>query len=180
MYLLPCLCVLHSNVQCGDSKFQAWRQFNMCQYVHELALDHAIAEAVCCQLPTRVAQVQSQVRSCDICGGQSGRFPLSIFIPQTAPHSSLTPPLETHPHKNIYFIMYCKWFLSFFIPLSCCKINFNNTIWYVQSQVTLAFLSNLSFARTCHLCRNGPFLEHPKERKPLLLLSYSYAKMKQD
>jgi hypothetical protein len=47
--------------------------------------------------PSAVAQVRAQVRSCGICGGQSGtgagflralRFPLLILIPPTAPYSS--------------------------------------------------------------------------------------------
>jgi hypothetical protein len=51
---------------------------------------------VICQLPTTVAQVRSQVRSCGICGGESGtgvgflqvlQFPLPILIPPVAPHS---------------------------------------------------------------------------------------------
>jgi hypothetical protein len=59
---------------------------------------HAIAQAFSGQLPTTVALVLSQVRSCGICGGQSGTeagflqvlwFPLPtlILIPPTAPHS---------------------------------------------------------------------------------------------
>jgi hypothetical protein len=56
-----------------------------------------IAQAVSHRLPTAVARVRAQVRSCRICGGQSGtgadflqvlQFPLSILIPPTAPHSS--------------------------------------------------------------------------------------------
>jgi hypothetical protein len=53
----------------------------------------AIAQAVSRRLPTAVDRVPSQVRSCGICGGQSGigenfllalRFPLPILIPPTA------------------------------------------------------------------------------------------------
>jgi hypothetical protein len=49
------------------------------------------------RLPTAAARVRVQVRSCGICDGQSGtgagflrvlRFPLPIFIPPAAPHSS--------------------------------------------------------------------------------------------
>jgi hypothetical protein len=81
-------------------------------------------KAVSCRLPTAAALVRAQVRSCGICGGQSGtgagfllllRFPLPILIPPTALHQylpsgagtigqlvadtpsglSLTPPQET-------------------------------------------------------------------------------------
>jgi hypothetical protein len=54
----------------------------------------AIGQVVSHWLPTSAARVRSQVRSCGICGGQSGtgagflrvlRFPLPIFIPPTAP-----------------------------------------------------------------------------------------------
>jgi hypothetical protein len=56
-----------------------------------------IAQAVSRRLPIAAARVRAQVRSCGICGGQSGtgvgffrvlRFPLPILIPQIAPHSS--------------------------------------------------------------------------------------------
>jgi hypothetical protein len=57
----------------------------------------AIAQVVSRWLPTRAARIRTQVRSCGICGGQSGtgvgllrvlRFTLPILIPPTAPHSS--------------------------------------------------------------------------------------------
>jgi hypothetical protein len=57
----------------------------------------AIAQAVSRRLPTAVARIRAQVKSCRICGGQSGtgagflrvvRFPLPILIPPNAPHSS--------------------------------------------------------------------------------------------
>jgi hypothetical protein len=56
----------------------------------------AIAHAVSRRLPNAAACVQVQVRSSDICGGQSGTgagflrvlwFPLPILTPPTAPHS---------------------------------------------------------------------------------------------
>jgi hypothetical protein len=57
----------------------------------------AIAQVVSRRLPTAAALVRAHVRSCGICGGESGtaagflrvlRFPLQILIPPTAPHSS--------------------------------------------------------------------------------------------
>jgi hypothetical protein len=56
-----------------------------------------IVQAVSHRLPRAAARVRSYVRSCGVCGGQSGagagflrvfRFPLPILIPPTAPHSS--------------------------------------------------------------------------------------------
>jgi hypothetical protein len=56
----------------------------------------AIAQAVSRRLPTAAVWVRARVRSCGICGRQSGteagilrvlRFPLTILIPPTAPHS---------------------------------------------------------------------------------------------
>jgi hypothetical protein len=54
------------------------------------------AQAVRRRLPTAPVRVRAQVRSCGICGGQTGigarfprvlRFPLPIFIPPIAPQS---------------------------------------------------------------------------------------------
>jgi hypothetical protein len=59
----------------------------------------AIAQADSRRLPTAAARVRFQIRSCGICGVQSGteegfilvlRFPLPILIPQNAPYSSGT------------------------------------------------------------------------------------------
>jgi hypothetical protein len=56
----------------------------------------AIAQAVSGRPPTAATPVQAQIRTCGICGEQSGtgagfirvlRFPLPILIPLTAPHS---------------------------------------------------------------------------------------------
>jgi hypothetical protein len=57
----------------------------------------AIAQAVSRRLPIAPTGVRAQVKSCGICGGQSGtgegflrvlQLPLPILIPPTAPHSS--------------------------------------------------------------------------------------------
>jgi hypothetical protein len=51
----------------------------------------AIAQAVSRRLPTAAARVRSQVRSCGICGGQSGTeadFLRVLQFPPTPPHSS--------------------------------------------------------------------------------------------
>jgi hypothetical protein len=63
----------------------------------KLVIGRAIAQAVSRRLPNAAGRVRVQVRSCGICGGQSGsrigflrvlRFPLLILIPPAAPRSS--------------------------------------------------------------------------------------------
>jgi hypothetical protein len=65
-------------------------------HVYTYPLGRAIAQAVSRWLPTAVAQVQTHVRSCGICGGQSSTgagflrvlwFPLPTFISPVAPQS---------------------------------------------------------------------------------------------
>jgi hypothetical protein len=62
-----------------------------------IAGGRAIAQAVSLRLPTAATRVRTQVRSYGICGRQSGTgagflrvllFPLPVFIPPTASHSS--------------------------------------------------------------------------------------------
>jgi hypothetical protein len=64
---------------------------------HNNFYGRAIAQAVSRRFPTAASRVRAHVRSCGICGGQSGtgadflrvlQFPLPILIPPTAPHSS--------------------------------------------------------------------------------------------
>jgi hypothetical protein len=87
-------------------KFLPWRKWFSCTSdmkvqsypLYTRILDGcAIAQAVSCWLSTAATRVLSQVKSCGICGGQSGvgvgflrvlRFPLPILIPSTAPQSS--------------------------------------------------------------------------------------------
>jgi hypothetical protein len=93
----------------------------------------AIAQPVSCRLPTAAARVRAQVRSCGICGERSGTvtdflrvlwFPLPIFIPPTAPHSSsIVRGWYSRPISGIR----TKWTQSHPIPrkikkLSSCRI----------------------------------------------------------
>jgi hypothetical protein len=83
-------------------KFQLKRKWSYSQ-------GRAIRMAVSRWLPTATSRFQSQVKSCGICGGQSGvgvsflwglRFPLPILIPHTAPHltSTISPHLKKLKH----------------------------------------------------------------------------------
>jgi hypothetical protein len=65
--------------------------------LRQLSIGRAIAQAVNRRLPNAEARVRDQVKSCEICGGQSDtgagslrmlRFPLPVLIPPTAPLSS--------------------------------------------------------------------------------------------
>jgi hypothetical protein len=65
--------------------------------IQELKRDVLVVQMVNHQFPTMVARVRARVRSCGICGGQSGtgagffrvlQFPLPILILPTAPDSS--------------------------------------------------------------------------------------------
>jgi hypothetical protein len=67
--------------------------FARSSYLH---IGRAIAQAVIPRLPPAAARVRAQAKSFGISGGQSGtgagllrvlRFPQSILIPLTAPHS---------------------------------------------------------------------------------------------
>jgi hypothetical protein len=58
-----------------------------------VGLGRALAQAVSCRLHTAAAWVRTQVKSCEMCDGQSGtgagflqvlRFPLTNFIPPTS------------------------------------------------------------------------------------------------
>jgi hypothetical protein len=66
----------------------------------------AIAQADSRRLPTAEARVQSQIKSCGICGEQSGngtgflrmlRCPLPILVPPNVPYSSIIPGWYNRP-----------------------------------------------------------------------------------
>jgi hypothetical protein len=54
----------------------------------QLRVGRAIAHAVGRRLPTAAARVRAQVRSCGICGGQSGRFSPSTSVSPANSHST--------------------------------------------------------------------------------------------
>jgi hypothetical protein len=92
----------------------------------------AIAHAISSRLSNMAAQARSQVKSCGICGGQSGTeacflqvlwFPLPIFIPPNAPYSYIIRgwyhrPISGwhtkwtqvwhHPMKLVYIHFWCR------------------------------------------------------------------------
>jgi hypothetical protein len=90
---------LHVSATTGRHQKQSYRdKGTTSQIVAKGFLGRTIAQAVSRLLPTEAALVLSRVRSCGICGGQSGngsvfflqvlRFPLPILIPPTAQHLS--------------------------------------------------------------------------------------------
>jgi hypothetical protein len=96
--------IRHTLSSCFPLKFytnqgrQPYGTIMLCQYTY-VWVGRAMAETVSRWLSTASARVRAHVRSCGICGGQSGtgagflpvlRFPLPIIIPPTAPHSSVT------------------------------------------------------------------------------------------
>jgi hypothetical protein len=125
----------------------------------------AIAQAISCWLPTTADQVSAQVRSCGICGGQSGNgagflrvlwFPLPI-TPPNAPHSSssgagtvgqmvadmpggisLTPPQETN-YEN------CVFKISLLFLRCCTSLLSLGTIETKDFSISMV---QMAFART--------------------------------
>jgi hypothetical protein len=90
-------------VKCMNSyEFVVYYSFNTLIFKISILLymqnsGRAITQAVSRRLPTAETRVRAQVRSCGICGGQSGtgacflrvhRFPLPFLLPPTTPHSS--------------------------------------------------------------------------------------------
>jgi hypothetical protein len=118
------------------SELSSYRTENVAIFIKTVILNagRAIAQAVSRRLPTSAVRVRVQVRSCGICGGQSGtgagylrvlRFPLPILITPTAPQSSSSSSIirgwynrpvsgrrtkwtqsNPHPKKLIYIYIY--------------------------------------------------------------------------
>jgi hypothetical protein len=88
-----------SNIRLSAPQIQTFVNYKSIVHISALRRrnNRAIAQAVSRWVPTAVAQVGAQVRSCGICGAHSGTtacflrglgFPLSILIPPNLPHSS--------------------------------------------------------------------------------------------
>jgi hypothetical protein len=101
-----------------------------------LCTGRAIAQVVSCRISNAVARVRAQIKLFGLCGGQSGsgagllrvlRFPLSILIQRTAPHSSSSSIIRgwydrpivadvlsglslTHPKKPKQEMLLCNFF----------------------------------------------------------------------
>jgi hypothetical protein len=113
-----------------------------------LCLGHATAQAVSHQLPITATRVRAQVRSCGICGGQSGaaadfllvlRFPLPILIPPTAPYSS---PIVRGGYNRPFSGRRTKWTQSHPTARNKKKTTLRRT--FVRNMYTKLFNINLN------------------------------------
>jgi hypothetical protein len=135
---------------------------NTVQFV--LLLGSAIAQAVSDRLPTAAARVRSQVRSCEICGGQSSTgagFPHQFSFDRLFhSHHHLSSGIDTvgqvvdsvspHPKKKLYYCslrghMYCcfllEWMSISIKPRNSC----GRIIWWVESQIIACEQTNTNW-----------------------------------